>query len=1727
MPDFNGQRLVNIGDPIYDKDAVSLRVLNNKLSNLSGGSSVFSGGTVVGDTNFKGNLSGATYFSGSTPLTTIITNIASEFGTGTGIYLPLSGGTMTGNLFTPQVNSNKILSGGTDLYNIFLTNAALPTSISIQPGLNTYTGGTILSPTINISAATLSYLSANTISGSTLYSGNTDLNVFFNQDRAQINTKANLSGATFTGNINTPSLSATTLSGGTLYSGSTSLQTILASYQLTGSSLTGNYLPLSGGTVTGGTIFTSGITANTLNVTNYIDFNTGTTTPANISGRVYYDNQSHSLAYFPDINQNVKVEMGQQLYIRGYNATGTLIPKGSALSIQSATNGLPNFTLAANIHAGHGQLVGLAASDIPNASNGLALSQGILSGLTLNTFSVGDILYVSPFSAGTYVAGTSSFPFTARTNQVGYVIATGTSTGEIYVSINNEDENLTLTDIERNILEGNVISTGLYNYTGMTQGTGQTINIAAINGWIAYNTYTYATLPDVREIIYTSGTNIPLTYLNSADATYVLINSASTIVQQTTFPTPQQRRQNIYLGKVVHPNRSTITSINQTVDFDVSPMSAIRDLWTPLKLINQGIIPSPNGVNLSINTSAGVLWGNGIGWVTSQLNPDSISISGTSPTTFQYRTQLGPITGGTAPYTGNTTLIDPAHYDNNGVVTNVGGGSNSSTNQRIYIFPTGLVRIQYGQTVYSNLAAAVAGSQTESFVEYANNRDNGILIGILSVNKNATQLSNSAQAVFNLVSKFGELLGGTGGLSTTTLQQAYDNSTTPEIVINATLDGLSIQNGTGNADNVTHVLEAQNAAGATTSFIRADGYISGTTFQSVGFLANNNGLTANTISATTLSGGTFYSGSTELGNLLTSPIYSQLNTKANLSGATFTGNINTPSLSATTLSGGTIYSGSTSLQTILASYQLTGTSTSGNYLPLSGGTVTGVTNFTGGLSALTFSANTVILSATSSTSTTVPFKIVDASGSNILTVQGDTNISIGTSTGVTSTLLIRKNYGAAHDAFTVQNGEYGGTLFKVTDNHTSSIANGGTIWIGGVLTNFNNSSQSFDLGYYGLGSTYADAAANSVWLNGQGNFGDNNGSMAISRTSNFYIDLGTTKQFKIDTKGNVGIGAMTANTASTYTLLLTTTGTAPSTGVTNTVQLYGQATTSGGTGLFIKTPLNTTHTFADNVGINTNNPLYNLDVSGTVRATSITATTISATTFYSGATLLSTIISSISSASATGVTNLSNTVFVSTLVSDLTGVKYNISAPYKTITTALSNATTGDTIFVMAGTYAETNLFKDGVNYYFENGANIVPSAATSVFLISGQTFNDWSVDGFLSVTTAQNACVFDLRTGTTSTNYNLKFKQITATNITGSDSFTFNAPVRLDCPANIVNVTGDIKLTSVLASVGALTLIYDNIAVFNFNGNINSTSTSPAYFSNTQSGTYRYLNGTFRGVGGAGTIYVGDRNYTTINGIVSNTSISSGVYAFYSNLGYLGSMNFNGSIYGNIWLQGNSVNNSQKITGSIYGYSSSGQYTKISSGNNHIDASIYGGSFYVEGGTNVLEGNYNLFGYSYFTNSAHFYQTAGSTYYKAIGILNGSGNSRNYYIPAITGGKLHIGKSAIFPLMDVSSIGSNTTFGMLLSGGTLVCEGIIDYSFTTSPLALAPIEYISGTLVLDGARIINRQTGTTSCSISATTNQNIKIYGNSFANYGTSGGTLTNLVTGGGSLFVYSGVTE
>ena len=381
----------------------------------------------------------------------------------------------------------------------------------------------------------------------------------------------------------------------------------------------------------------------------------------------------------------------------------------------------------------------------------------------------------------------------------------------------------------------NTASTGVYSFAGITVNSGDPthkIDIPAAYGWVINNTGAYSGAPIITPVTHIAETAVALTYLASADATYILINSSGASYQQTTHPTPQNRRDNILVAKVVHPNRSTIQSVANYTDYSTSPMSALREMFTPFPLINDGVVAYANGANLNFNTTAGNLYGLGINWTVDQKTPNAVSVSAAIPRSFFYRTQ----TGGT---TGSVSLIDPTRYDVGGTITSIGGGGNQATNQRIYIYPTGIVNVQYGQTLYSSLANAIAGQQTEMFVKATNAVGSAVLVGIIAVIKSATALNDTSKAIFTPASILGESVGGVNGISTTTLQQAYNNSVTPEIVTNSTLGALSLQRGSG-ADTDA-VLEILNGASGITASVTGAGAATFTTVNSGTLSGNNSG----------------------------------------------------------------------------------------------------------------------------------------------------------------------------------------------------------------------------------------------------------------------------------------------------------------------------------------------------------------------------------------------------------------------------------------------------------------------------------------------------------------------------------------------------------------------------------------------------------------------------------------------------------------------------------------------------------------------------------------------------------------------------------------------------------------------------------------------------------------------------------------------------------------------
>jgi hypothetical protein len=279
----------------------------------------------------------------------------------------------------------------------------------------------------------------------------------------------------------------------------------------------------------------------------------------------------------------------------------------------------------------------------------------------------------------------------------------------------------------------------------------QAVEISALVGYVVDNNELTSTEPAVVKVD-------EATQVVALDAaallrsiTYWLMDSAGTVVQQAAPPTPQQRRTHLALGLSLYDTGLGVLvevqtqpvilgqPTNQLVDF--------MDALGPFTLT--GNIISPNGVNLSFNKTAGTLFSRASNHFSSGIltdNPHESALPAQTPCQLRriLRTSVIP----TPPA---VTTVDPTRYDLNGVLTLIGGGTNTSTIQRVYAFATNIataqIAVQYGQATFASLAAAVAAVHVAPFVPGPVTRS-GALIGYICMIRTATNLSDPTQATF-------------------------------------------------------------------------------------------------------------------------------------------------------------------------------------------------------------------------------------------------------------------------------------------------------------------------------------------------------------------------------------------------------------------------------------------------------------------------------------------------------------------------------------------------------------------------------------------------------------------------------------------------------------------------------------------------------------------------------------------------------------------------------------------------------------------------------------------------------------------------------------------------------------------------------------------------------------------------------------------------------------------
>lgn len=346
------------------------------------------------------------------------------------------------------------------------------------------------------------------------------------------------------------------------------------------------------------------------------------------------------------------------------------------------------------------------------------------------------------------------------------------------------------------IFTGGVLSIGVGG-----AGVATTFTIASGTGQVVDNTVNPTT---VTPVTWAAKTNVAITNLLTKTVTYVAIDSSGNVQQSATDWTPAQLRTYIEIGVVVHADQTVVNAVNQMQGVAYNALNQFQDLTYSLQGFNVGgNIFSANGANLKLNKSAGSVFKQGANYSSLTNNPHVVSLIALvqAPLRMQNQTGAGSAT---------TTNIDPDNYDVGGVTTAV--PANKFSILRIYSFVSNLVAVQRGQAYYNSLAEAKGAIQTEAFVANTVLESNGILRGYLVVRKGATNLTTATDASFLQAAKFGGS-SGVGGLSVSTLQNAYDNSADPEITTDATRGAVSIKR--GSAADTDNILEGLNGAGST------------------------------------------------------------------------------------------------------------------------------------------------------------------------------------------------------------------------------------------------------------------------------------------------------------------------------------------------------------------------------------------------------------------------------------------------------------------------------------------------------------------------------------------------------------------------------------------------------------------------------------------------------------------------------------------------------------------------------------------------------------------------------------------------------------------------------------------------------------------------------------------------------------------------------------------------
>ena len=421
---------------------------------------------------------------------------------------------------------------------------------------------------------------------------------------------------------------------------------------------------------------------------------------------------------------NVTLQVGQEQVLRVVNKTGSPITNGQVVRVVAVAGGVTGVALAqADSEANSETTIGIATEDIADNAQGFITSQGLVHDINTNSFNEGDVLYLSPITAG---AITNIKPVAPQHMViVGYVAKKGIADGHILVKVDNgyeleELHNVTSTNYTTPIDTDSVLTYDVTNSI-WKRLTLANLRTDVLDGFNTVNLIR-------QEFTYTSGAQ-----------TFTLSNSASAVY--SVFVNGQELRQSQY----------TVVTTTLTIVDTLEASDRVDVIYSNATL---GINPSYTKAETDTLLNAKVT--------------SNSAITGATKTKITYDAK-GLVTSGA-----DATTADIAASTNKNYVTDAQAiviGNTSGTN-------TGDVSVTDGSTIDFTLtgqaltAEVKDNSITEAKQLLADNTTNDV-----STAKHgyAPKLPNDATKFLDGTGTYSTPAGGGGGSSATSNLFAYYN----------------------------------------------------------------------------------------------------------------------------------------------------------------------------------------------------------------------------------------------------------------------------------------------------------------------------------------------------------------------------------------------------------------------------------------------------------------------------------------------------------------------------------------------------------------------------------------------------------------------------------------------------------------------------------------------------------------------------------------------------------------------------------------------------------------------------------------------------------------------------------------------------------------------------------------------------------------------------------------